>query len=325
MEYIRTHTVEFPTGRSCRLVVDSPSGATVVEGRDVDRATIQVVAHLWEDTADDADDTMARVVRSIRHENGSVRIEVPSLRSGGPWFLFGRGSRVELQIAVPRDTAARIVSRSGRVEIGRISGPLEVEQRSGRATVAGIDRDVRIASRSGAVDVESVGADVTIQSRTGKVTAREVRGNLSIQSRTGAVRVERMDGRVDIESRTGRTVVERVRGDVRVVTTTGAIGVAEAGGSVHLQATTGAVRLRSAIRGDVDIRVTTGAIVLEVDPRHPFFLDAETTTGRITSDLEPRRQGAPPAGAPSVRLRAVTGAIRIARLPPGTAGWPDEE
>ncbi|HXF52185.1 MAG TPA: DUF4097 family beta strand repeat-containing protein [Dehalococcoidia bacterium] len=316
MEYIRTHTVEFDTGPSCRLSVDSPSGATVVEGRDTERVRVQIIAHLWEESASDADDTMARVLRGVRHENASVRIEIPSLRSAGPWFFFGRGSRVDLQIEAPRDTAVRIASRSGRVEVVQVTGPVEIEQRSGRATVIGVRRNVQIASRSGAIEAEDIGGDVILRSRTGKVTVRRVAGDVTVQSRTGAVQVEGTDGDVDIESRTGRIVIERAQGDVRAVTTTGAISVAEAGGRVHLEATTGAVRYRGAVLGDIDIRVTTGAITLEIDPDRPFFLDAETVTGRIASDLRPRREGAPPAGAPSVRLRAVTGAITIKRLSP---------
>jgi hypothetical protein len=315
MEYIRTHTLEFRAGLPCRLAVQSPSGATVVEGHDGDRVTIQVIAHLWEDTAADADDTMARILRGIRHENGSVRIEIPPLRSAGPWFFIGRGSRVDLQIGVPRETAARITSRSGRVEVARVAGPVEIEQRSGRTTVIGVAGEVRVHSRSGSIEVEDVGGALTVQSRTGKVTARRIAGDVSVRSRTGTVQVEQAGG-VEVESRTGRIVIERARGDVRAITTTGAIAVSDAGARVHLEATTGAVRYRGAVCADVDIRVTTGSIALEVDPGHPFFLDAETVTGRISSDLQPRREGAPPASAPSVRLRAVTGAIHIRRLSP---------
>jgi DUF4097 and DUF4098 domain-containing protein YvlB len=316
MEYIRTHILEFTTGPACRLAVKNPSGATVVEGGESDRVKIQVIAHLWQETAADADETMGRILRAIRHENGAVRIDIPPLRSTGPWFFFGRGSRVDLQIEVPRHTAARVSGRSGRVEIARMEGPVEIDQRSGRTTVIGVGRDVRIHSRSGSIDVEDIGGGLTVRSRTGKVAARRVAGEVNIQSRTGAVQVEEAGGGVQVESRTGRIAIERARGDVRAGTTTGAIVVSDAGARVHLEATTGAVRYRGAVCGDMEIRVTTGAITLEVDPERPFFLDAETVTGKISSDLQPRREGAPPAGAPSVRLRAVTGAIHIKRLSP---------
>lgn len=316
MEYIRTETIEFDTGPSCRLSVDSPSGAIVIEGGEAPRVRIQIIAHLWVDTASDADDIMARVLRGVRHEHGAVHIGIPPLPSAGPWFFFGRGSRVDLLIETPRDTTAHVVSRSGRVEVARVTGPVDIEQRSGRATVIGVRGDVHIASRSGSIEAEDIDGAVTLRSRTGKVTVRQAAGDVSVHSRTGAVHIEGAGGDVEVESRTGRIVIERARGDVRAVTTTGAIGVADAGGRVHLEATTGAVRYRGAVRGDIDIRVTTGAIMLEIEPDHPFFLDAETVTGRIASDLRPRREGAPPAGAPSVRLRAVTGAITIKRLSP---------
>lgn len=315
MEYIRTATLEFPTGPACRLQVETRSGALAVEGREVERTTVQVVAHLWEESATDADDTMERIIRGVRHENGTVRIEVPHLARSGPWFLFGRGSRVDLQIVTPLRTRARLASRSGRVEVAHVEGPVEVEQRSGRTSLLDVGGNARVSTRSGACEVERVAGDVVLASRTGKVTARTVSGSATVECRTGLVQVEDVGGGLDVRCTTGRIVAERVHGDVHVVSTTGAVVLVDIRGSTQVQTTTGAVRFRGAVLGNLDVQVTTGAIQLEVDPEHPFLVDAHTVTGAISSDLQPRRGAAPPAaGGPHARLRATTGSIRISRL-----------
>ncbi len=314
LEYIRTANLEFNTGDTCRLQVDIHAGAVVVEGRDTNKTTLQVVAHLWEDSAADADDTMERILRGIRSENSGVRVEIPHLSRAGPWFLFGRGSRVDIHVVAPRRTKARIASRSGRVEVVRVEGPVEIDQRSGRTTLTDIGADSAVFSRSGAVEIERVRGDLKVGSRTGKVTVREVEGDVTIESRTGAVQVERVRGDLSIGSHTGRLTAERIGGDLEIENKTGAVHVEDIGGKAEIQGHSGRVHYRGAVKADIDIRVTVGAIHLDVDPDSPFFIDAETTTGAITSELQPRRDGAPPADAPRVRLRTTTGAIRIGRL-----------
>lgn len=315
MEYVRSASFDFQTGDSCHLQLECPSGAIVVEGHDLPQTSIQVLAHLWEDSAVDADATMELILRHLHQDGPTIRLAVPKLPSSGPWFFFGRGPRVDIHAAVPRHAQARVASRSGRIEVARIDGPLEVEQRSGRTTLRQIGGNVRVSSRSGGCEIEDVAGDIVIASRTGRITVRRVAGSLSIETRTGSVQVERVGGDLQVESRTGRIAAERITGNVRFTTTTGAVSVDDAAAGVRVQTTTGAVRYRGAVRGDVNIHVTTGAIQLEVDPAHPFLVDAETVTGSIRSDLEPRRQGPPTeARGPHVRLRTTTGSIRIGRL-----------
>jgi hypothetical protein len=101
MEYIRTAEREFPAGEDFQLEYEGRSGNVVVEGGDVDRARVQIVAHIFEESAEDADDTLRRIVDGVRMDGNSLRITPPRVASGG-LFFFNRGPRIDYAITVPR-------------------------------------------------------------------------------------------------------------------------------------------------------------------------------------------------------------------------------
>ena len=297
MEYIRTFSRDFEVGEQCELAVDSRSGTVSVRGDDTTRARIEVVARLWADDDAEADDQLEMIKRGVKLEGKTVSIRAPTLLRPRPFIIFGMGPRIDYQVTVPRRTKANIASRSGRVEVESIGGPVEVVSRSGRVSISDIARDV------------------TIESRSGSVQARSIAGALEIESRSGSVRVEGVGKDLRMRSRSGSIQIEQVRGAVEVATRSGGISVIEAGSSVKLSTHAGAVRYEGAVRGDFDIDVTAGAVRLAVDPESVFFLDAESSHGAVRSDLEMRTNArtAPVAreDAPTVRIRARAGAIHL--------------
>ena len=95
----------------------------------------------------------------------------------------------------------------------------------------------------------------------------------------------------------------------------GPVSIEDAGGKLQSNSRCGPFRYRGRVEDDFDIEVGTGPITLAVDPERPFFIDAESRIGPVTSDLPPRR-GAASGGAvegPKVRLRTHTGPIRVTR------------
>jgi hypothetical protein len=68
------------------------------------------------------------------------------------------------------------------------------------------------------------------------------------------------------------------------------------------------------VEGPFDIEVFSGSVLLAVDPDHSFFLDAETMSGSVYSELALRRGATDSArqdAGPTVRIRARSGSIRI--------------
>lgn len=278
MEYIRTFTREFDVGDAAGLLVDNRSGSVTVRGEDTGSVRVEVVARLWADDDAEADEQADLIRRGIRQEGNQVTMRAPALLRPRPFLFFGHGPRIDYQVTAPRATEATITSRTGRVEVESLTRLLDVDVRTGRVGVRAIDANVRISSRSGSTQAEAIGGSLTVESRTGSVRVSRCAGDVTVQSRTGSVHVEDAGGKLSIENRTG------------------------------------SVRYDGAVRGPFDIDVRTGLVRLAVDPDSVFFLDAQTTTGSVRSDLPLRRDGggAPSqGGGPTVRVRTVTGAIRI--------------
>ncbi len=299
MEYVRTFTREFDIGERADLRVDSRSGAVAVRGEETARARVEVAARLWAETDAEADDQIELISRNIRQDGPRLDIRVPALlQPSGFSFLFGRGPRVDYQITVPRQTEALLNSRSGRVDVDHIAGPLTIEARSGRVAINDIEANATLTVRSGSVQAERIGGSLSIDSRSGKVQVRGCKGALQVGARSGAIQVE------------------DVRGDVRLETRSGLQTVSDIGGALYVRSTSGMVRYEGAVNGDFDIDVTSGAVVLAVDPQSVFFLDAETMAGSVYSDLPPREgaAGAAPDGkGPKVSVRTRSGSIRVVR------------
>jgi len=299
MEHVRTVTREFTTGVRAALDVEARSGAVSVEGYEGDAVLIEAVLHVWTDVASDADEDASLVARSMTQDGAKVSIRAPALsQSGGGWSLlhFGRGSRVDYRIRVPATSDVRVDARSGRVSVARVTGHVDCEMRSGKCTVEEIRGDVAMRSRSGSVSIDGVEGALTAEARSGRVKVRRVRGRVSVEARSGSI---------DIAD---------AGGDLRASARSGAISIEDAGGAVNVRSRCGPVRYRGAVKGDFDIEVQTGPIMLSVDTRHPFFIDAEAHLGPVRSELSPRRGAGQPSGdGPKVRLRTHTGPITIAR------------
>jgi hypothetical protein len=298
MEFIRTLTRELEVGERAELRVENRSGTVTVRGEDTQRVRVEVVARIWAESDDEADDQMELIARGIRQDRSRVAVRAPTLvRPPGLLAIFGRGPRVDYQLAVPRATKARVASRRGRVEVTDIAGPLEAEAKSGQ------------------VVVEGIGANTTIAARSGRVQAEAIAGSLAIDARTGRVQVRRCEGDVSLHSRSGAHQIEDVGGSLRVESKSGAVSISNVGAACTVRSRSGAVRYSGPVRGPFDIDVSSGAVVLAVDPDSIFFLDAETTTGSIHQGLNLRRTS--PSGTPAakagttVRIRTRTGSISI--------------
>lgn len=277
MEYIRTFTEEFELGDQAQLSIEIRSGALAIRGDDTRRARIEVVARLWADDDREADEQADLIRRGIRQDGSRVVIRAPTLLRPTPFLFFSRGPRIDYQVAVPKRTEAGIESRSGRVEVENVTGPLEIDARSGRVGVRQVERSVKVGSRSGSVLAEEIGGSLGVETRSGSVKVQGCRGDVGVRARSGSVQVE------------------------------------DVGGKLKVEAYSGAVRYEGDVADDIDISVRSGAIRLGVDPNRAFYLDAETTSGGVRSDLPMRRSGEGPAAGtgPTVRLRTRSGGIHL--------------
>jgi len=294
MDYIRTLTRDFNVAGKLELSIENRAGAVSVRGDDTSSVHLEVVAHLWAEDNDEADDQLELIARGIKMEGNRLTIRAPALLRPKPFLFFERSPRIEYQLVVPRACTASVTSRSGRAEIDRISGPLELTAHSGRASAREIMSDVRVTSTSGGTQLENIDGSVTIESKSGGVRVSGCSGNCTIGLRSGTLQVESVRGNVEAETRSGSA------------------SFSDIGGSLKLQTRSGSVRYEGAVRAPMSVDVWSGSIRFSVDLDSVFFLDAESAHGAVRSDLPMRSKGSSATdSAPTVRLRTRSGAIFI--------------
>lgn len=299
MDFTRSVVREFDTAEKAVLHLEARSGTVTVESHGQQKVLVEAVVHVWADDAAEADEAITLVDRGMsQDEQQRVIVRAPSLPQSEGWSFWGkRGARVDYNVLVPVRTAVRVLSRSGRVGIARTEGRVHVESGSGRIALEEITGEVAVVSRSGGVSIARIIGDVTAEGRSGKMEVRDITGKLSLQCRSGGIEVRDVTGDMEIRGHTGTVSIENAHG------------------GVFARAHTGVVRYRGRIEGDIALSAHTGSIMLAIDPAQGFFLDAESDTGTVRSDLPPRRASAAPSEGPAykVRLRTHTGSIRITR------------
>ena len=293
MDYIRTLSRELDVGGRLDLSIENRSGAISVRGEETNLVRLEVIAHLWAEDEDEADDQLELISRGIRHEGQRLTIRAPALLRPKPFLFFGRGPQIEYQLVVPRTCKATITSRSGRADAESISGPIELNARSGRASARDIGGDVQVNAWSGSTQLESIGGALTIESRSGGVRVAGCKGTCSLRARSGTVQIEDVGGDLEVDTRSGSTSITNV------------------GGALKVTARSGSVRYDGPVRAPFNIEVWSGSIRLTVDVDSVFFLDAESAHGGVRSDLPMRAKASAPADAPTVRLRTRSGGIVI--------------
>jgi DUF4097 and DUF4098 domain-containing protein YvlB len=193
------------------------------------------------------------------------------------WGVFGFSRDLDVDLAVP--TGTTIVAETGSADL-EVDGPLDAltfRTGSGDLRFDSVDGDLSVKAASGDARGTSVGGDATYHSAS---------GDLSISTVGGAV------------------VCRTASGDVHV-------GIVE--GSVQVSAVSGDVGMGSLMTGRASIHTVSGDVEVGVAEATDVYLDLGSTSGDVTSDLEP--SSGPGGGAPDLDLSiaTVSGDIRVRR------------
>src|SRR5439155_5463956 len=215
----------------------------------------------------------------VEHRDDRVVIEVPQKRGGWSGFalIFGRGG-ISCRVRCPQRSNLEIRSKSADVEALGTLGNV----------------DVRTAS--GDLAVQELMGDLVAKGASGDIRAERIHGDASVQSASGDVDLGFVGGRVSVNA---------VSGDVRIGQTAGETTVGTVSGDQQHESAGGSVTSNS-VSGDVRVAVRRGSRV---------YLDCTTVSGDTSSDLD--MTGEPTGDGPliEVRVKTVSGDIRITRAP----------
>lgn len=215
-------------------------------------------------------------------------IEVP--KSVGP--LFRSAGPVRVEVHVP--PGASLEAESGSGDIG-VRGPL-----------------MRLEARAGSGDLTfgSVG-EATVTVGSGDV-ALEVVDSLRATAGSGDIWIGRVSGRAEFRAGSGDIVVNDGR-DIIGVTGSGDIVLGRVEGSASVSTGSGTLTVRHAIEGQILAKAASGDVLVGVARGTAALLDCNSVSGRVTSDLVGGEAPGDEEKGVVLRLRTVSGDIRIRR------------
>jgi DUF4097 and DUF4098 domain-containing protein YvlB len=247
-----------------------------------------VVVATWDELRVDVDVEPIRDDEASRDAAAGTRVEA-----------IDRGGRHEIVVQVPK--------REGRFGfLGR--GPeLRISVRCPEGT------DVELTTHSADLDIRGTVGHVNAKSASGDVGLGDARslafttasGDLSAGAIAGALTTKGASGDLDVRSVGGVGTVNTVSGDVRIGPTDETMAVNAVSGDVELDAVGASVRV-STVSGDVRVAARQGLAL---------WIDAQSVSGSLASELDVDDIPATEPGAPQVelRIRTVSGDVRIAR------------
>ena len=211
---------------------------------------------------------------TVEQRGGEIVVEIG--KAG--WGFFGRSPHVGVTVRCPHGTALECNTASA---------------------------DVTATGRLGDAEVKSASGDVVLH---------HVAGALAVNSASGDVRVERLDGDGRVNTVSGDLRVGSAHGELTANTVSGDLDLVELHRDVVAQSVSGDQRLRSVRSGEIKVQSVSGDVAVGVLAGTRLFIDANSMSGDVRSDLDVGDQPVGEGGAEAnLRVKTVSGDIAVTR------------
>lgn len=270
----------FDTPGSVRLRVRNAAGLISVDPSETGRTTVELEA------LRDDDATREAIERATVEQNGDeITVEIGTGGKGfgvGPaWISFGRTPSVGVRIRCPEGAELDCTTASA---------------------------DVSATGRLGRVEVKSASGDVSIEDAAG----------LRVQSASGDVRAGTVDGETRLQTVSGDVRLRTVTGAATAATVSGDLAIEDARGGLSGKSVSGDVRIGAIREGEIKLQSISGDVRVAVRPGTRLRIDASSTSGQVSSELDVKDiPSETPAGAEArLEVKTVSGDIEITRAAP---------
>jgi len=177
----------------------------------------------------------------------------------------------------------------------------------------------------GPLSVAVASADVVLRGRLGRAVLTSASGDmtadhtaaLQARSASGDVRIGRADGPATVATASGDVRVDSAGGPVEVRTASGDVVLGSTAVDVTARTASGDVRVERASSGTVRVTTVSGDTTVAVERGLRVWLDVQSVSGRLVSELDDEAPGGGDGGAPlSLLLKSVSGDLRLRRAVP---------
>ena len=266
----------FETPGKTRIRVRNASGVVAVEASETGQTTVELEA-LRDDEA-----TRDAIERATVEAHGNeVRVEVDAGKGfgvGPAWISFGRTPQIGVRIRCPE----------------------------------GADLDCATAS----ADLTATGrlGEVEAKSASGDIAVRDVEA-LRVQSASGDVRSERIAGEARIQTVSGDVRLGPVGGQLTATLVSGDFEADEGRSDVAVKTVSGDQRIDAVREGQIRMQSVSGDVRIGVRPGVRLLIEANSTSGDITSefDVHDRPSEVPTTTEARLHVKTVSGDVEIVR------------
>jgi DUF4097 and DUF4098 domain-containing protein YvlB len=211
-------------------------------------------------------------------------------------------------VSMPASSRVDARSRSGSIDIERMTGSVELHARSGAIRVRELTGPLNVDTRSGPITLDGINGAIVVETGSGAIRGRRLAGGLNVHARSGSINLDGINGAIAAETRSGT---------IRVAGRLTSVDARSRSGYVSIEAVPG-----SATIGKWDIATGSGAVALTLPAGFGGELDADTRSGRVdlhdvpllnsTAGIPSKAvRGRIGAGGGLLRVRARSGSIRL--------------
>lgn len=267
---------QFETPAKLPLYVQVHRGRVWITAADTAQSVVEV-------TGPGADDV------EVHLDGGTLHVVQPG-RAG-----FLRDREVHVRMTVPTGSSPAVRTGSADLDISGTVGETEIHSGSGDVTVEAVDDSALVETGSG---------DVRIAQGTGPLRLKSGSGDLAVGSATGPVAASTGSGDVRIDTSAGPVVTKTGSGD---------LAIERACADIGWRTGTGDLAVGRIERGEVRATSASGDVTLGVPADLAVWTDINTTTGDVSSNLDPIGEPAEGADRLLVRVTTATGDVRLRR------------
>lgn len=276
-------------------VFDTPRPIAVMVA--LDAGSVRLVAGDGADTVVDVRpgsesreaDVRAAERTRVEFSNGVLLVKGPKERP-----LFGTGSSIDVDIALPAGSEVRGTAGAGQFSLRGTFGECAIRTATGDIQVERA-AGVRLTSGFGEVTLGRADGRAEVAAASGEIRLGTVTGSASVQNSNGAVNLGEIGGALGVKASNGTVTVEHAAADVTVRTANGAIRVGEL------------------VRGAAVLETGAGAIEFGIREGTAAFLDMRTRAGSVSQPLTEVRDAGDAKETLKVRARAGMGDIAVRR------------
>ena len=214
-------------------------------------------------------------------------------------------------VHVPRNSDSELRTGGGTIIGTELTGTMSADTSGGKLKFTHLRGPTGATTSGGSIELNGCEGAVKVDTSGGRIESIDGSGSLEAHTSGGSIIVRNFGGDTKVETSGGRLSFENINGKI-----TGR----SSGGSIT-------ARLRSPVPGDVNLETSAGSIEVTVPPDAGLDVEAEASSGRVTSELpfvgirtdREQLKGKINGGGKSLVLRSGAGSISIKPASAGVA------